>query len=56
MNKAKFKASLERKLNEADNDFSICGLVNKNGDIYPLGTDTKVLSCISPRKNGQLTR
>lgn len=46
MNKAKFKASLERKLNEADNDFSICGLVNKNGDIYPLGTDTKVLSTL----------
>lgn len=46
MNKASFRRKLERKLNEADNDFSICGLVNKNGDIYPLGTDTKVLSTL----------
>lgn len=46
MNKAAFKAKLEAKLNEADNDFSICGLVNKNGEVYPLGTDTKVLSTL----------
>lgn len=46
MNKAEFKAKLQRKLNESDNDLSICGFVNKNGDIYPLGTDTKVLSTL----------
>lgn len=46
MNKNLFKEKLEAKLTAADSDFSICGLVNKDGDIFPLGTDTKVLSTL----------
>lgn len=41
-----FKNAFEKKLQEKVRDYSVCGVVSKDGTVYPLGSDTKVLSTI----------
>lgn len=40
------KQMLEEELAEMDGSYGACGIVDKAGTVYPLGTDTKVLSTI----------
>jgi len=37
---------LVRELERLETEFDICGVVNRAGGVYPLGTDTKVLSTV----------
>ncbi|MBM0742566.1 hypothetical protein JOY44_13220 [Phormidium sp. CLA17] len=41
-----FKSVFEKKLAERSRDFKICGLISTEGNIYPLGSDTKVLGAV----------
>lgn len=41
-----FQEAFKKKLEEANSDYTICGVVTKEGVVYPLGSDTKVLSTI----------
>lgn len=40
------KEFILNKLSEIRNDYSICGIIDKQGRIYPLGLDTKRISTI----------
>ena len=40
------KEQILRHLAEIENGYSACGIIDRRGRIYPLGTDTKVLSTI----------
>lgn len=42
----KFKETLLAELDKLSDAYSVCGIVDKNGRVYPLGVDTKVLSTI----------
>lgn len=37
---------LRNKIEEQREDFNVCGFISQSGIIYPLGTDTKVLSTV----------
>lgn len=37
---------LDRELRKISHQFKVCGFVNQSGDVYPLGSDTKVLSTV----------
>ncbi len=37
---------LDHELRQISYRFNICGFVNQSGDVYPLGSDTKVLSTV----------
>lgn len=37
---------LDIELRKISGRFSVCGFVNQSGDVYPLGSDTKVLSTV----------
>ena len=37
---------LDDELNKLNDNFDVRGIINSNGDIYPLGSDTKVLSTV----------
>lgn len=41
-----FKEALETKLKANGNKYTISGVVSQDGTVYPLGSDTKVLSTI----------
>jgi len=41
-----FKSMFERKLTARSSDYKICGLISTEGNIYPLGSDTKVLGAV----------
>jgi len=41
-----FKSIFEKKLAERTSDYKICGLISTEGNIYPLGSDTKVLGAV----------
>lgn len=40
------KDTLIEELRKLSNAYSVCGIIDKNGFIYPLGADTKVLSTV----------
>lgn len=41
-----FKQAFERKLASRKHNYTISGMVNSDGVVYPLGSDTKVLSTV----------
>ena len=43
---AQIKNALIAELNKLDDEYSVCGFINRSGSIYPLGSDTKVLSTV----------
>lgn len=46
MNKNDFKKELSHSITNNKKHLNVCGFINTNGEIYPLGTDTKVLSSV----------
>ena len=40
------KGFILKRLSEIQNGYTVCGMVDRRGRIYPLGSDTKVLSII----------
>lgn len=46
MNKYSFKKTLTDSIKNKIDHLSVCGFINTKGEIYPLGTDTKVLSSV----------
>jgi len=40
------KEFILEKLSQVQNGYSVCGIVDRKGRIYPLGSDTKVISAI----------
>jgi hypothetical protein len=42
----KFKHSLENELVKLEGSYEVCGIIDRTSCIYPLGSDTKVLSTI----------
>ena len=40
------RSRLVRELKGLEREFDICGVANRIGGVYPLGTDTKVLSTV----------
>lgn len=41
-----FKATLEAELAKLEGGYDVCGIIDRSGSVYPLGSDTKVLSTI----------
>jgi hypothetical protein len=37
---------LNREMGRISSGFKVCGIINRHGDVYPLGSDTKVLSTV----------
>jgi hypothetical protein len=42
----RFKKTLETELTKLEGSYEVCGIIDRSGLIYPLGSDTKVLSTI----------
>lgn len=40
------KTEIEKQLADLGNDHTVCGVVDRDGEVFPLGADTKVLSTV----------